>query len=145
MSRDVECPYCGKYQEICHDDGAGYSEDRRHEQACSDCDKVFVFSTSIHYHYEAWRADCLNEGGEHKLEMSTTYPGRYSRMQCEDCDYIRNPTPEEFAAAGIVIEQPAAETRDCQCATYCMELRGMKSDPPMNCRGLPAMNTKGDL
>jgi hypothetical protein len=33
------------------------------------------------------------------------------------------------------------ETRDCQCAAYCMQARGMKSDPPMNCRGLPALNT----
>jgi len=27
---DVDCPYCGESQEICHDDGFGYSEDEDH-------------------------------------------------------------------------------------------------------------------
>ena len=27
---DMQCPYCGADQEVCHDDGAGYSEDERH-------------------------------------------------------------------------------------------------------------------
>jgi hypothetical protein len=29
MNEDVKCPYCGKYQEIDHDDGYG----------CEDCGK----------------------------------------------------------------------------------------------------------
>lgn len=32
---DMQCPYCGADQEVCHDDGAGYSEDTRHEHTCS--------------------------------------------------------------------------------------------------------------
>ncbi len=104
MSDDVNCPYCDAPQEINHDDGAGYEEDQRHEQTCRKCDKVFVFTTSIIYNYEAVKADCLNEGGEHKLKMSKTYPRQYSDMACEDCDFKRKPTPEEFAAAGIVLE-----------------------------------------
>lgn len=100
MSNDVECPYCGVGQEINHDDGYGYEEDRRHEQQCSDCDKTFVFTTSISYYYEAEKADCLN-GGEHSWKISATYPREYSDMYCEACDYRRRPTAEEFKAAGI--------------------------------------------
>jgi hypothetical protein len=100
MSKDVECPYCSADIEICHDDGAGYSEDVRHEQLCWKCDKTFVFTTSISYYYEAEKADCLNDG-QHDLEMSCTTPRRRSRMRCQTCDFERAPTEEEFAAAGI--------------------------------------------
>lgn len=102
MSDDVNCPYCGAGQEINHDDGFGYEEDRRHEQSCPKCDKNFVFTTSISFSYDAEKADCLN-GGEHVLKMSSTYPRQYSKMHCENCDFNRKPTPEEFVAAGIVI------------------------------------------
>ena len=104
MSDDVECPYCGIGQEICHDDGYGYEEDRRHEQQCGGCDKTFTFTTSIRYYYEVGKADCLN-GQPHKLEMSKTYPPQYSEMCCADCDYRRKPTAEEFSAAGISKEE----------------------------------------
>ena len=99
---DLQCPYCDSGQEVCHDDGFGYEEDKRHEQECSMCGKTYVFTTSISYYYEPEKADCLN-GGEHKLKMSATYPREYSDMECEDCDYRRKPTAEEFAAAGIVL------------------------------------------
>ena len=102
MSSDIECPYCGAEQDICHEGGIGYAEGVRHEQECSDCKKTFTFTTSTSYYYEAEKADCLN-GGPHKLEMSHTNPRKYSEMCCADCDYQRKPTPEEFSAAGIVI------------------------------------------
>ena len=101
---DVRCPYCNCEQNICHDDGQGYAEDEQHEMQCSDCKKYFVFTTSISFHYEADKADCLNDG-EHKLKMNSCYPRRYSQMHCQDCDYRRNPTPEEFAAAGIDLNE----------------------------------------
>lgn len=59
MNDDVECPYCGEGQEINHDDGYGYEEDRRHEQQCGSCEKHFVFTTSISFYYEAEKADYL--------------------------------------------------------------------------------------
>ncbi len=102
MRDDLECPYCGKGQEVNHDDGAGYDESARHEQDCSDCGKTYVFTTSISYYYEPEKADCLN-GAAHVLAMSTTYPDRYSTMDCRDCDYKRKPTAEEFQAAGILV------------------------------------------
>ena len=38
---DVYCPYCGAEQEINHDDGYGYEEDRRYQQQCGECEKTF--------------------------------------------------------------------------------------------------------
>ena len=63
---DVDCPYCGEGQEICHDDGYGYEEDEVFEQECSGCDKIFVFTTSISFYYEARQAACKNDDGEHE-------------------------------------------------------------------------------
>ena len=97
MSDDIKCPYCDADQEICHDDGAAYEEDIRHEQTCSECEKTFVFTTSIHYYYDARKADCLN-GSRHKLFLTNTYPREYSRMKCSACEYERKATPEELAA-----------------------------------------------
>jgi len=72
MNNDVECPYCGVWQEICHDDGQGYEEDAIHEQRCSDCDKAFVFNTFITFSYEASKADCLNGAPHPWTPMSCT-------------------------------------------------------------------------
>ena len=44
---DVECPYCGKEQEICHDDGYGYDESEIYEQECDDCGRCYTYTTSI--------------------------------------------------------------------------------------------------
>lgn len=105
---DLECPYCEAEQEVCHDDGFGYEEDQRHEMECSKCEKKFVFTTSISYYYEPEKADCLNGIGPHDLQMSCTYPREYSDMRCRDCDFKREPTPDEFAAAGITLPAPPA-------------------------------------
>ena len=94
---DMQCPYCGADQEVCHDDGAGYSEDQRHEQTCSECDKTFVFQTTIVLYYEASKADCLN-GADHELEFRKSWPKEYSRIGCKHCDYERRATPEEVDA-----------------------------------------------
>lgn len=36
----------------------------------------------------------------------------------------------------ITVNRAGLETCECQCATYCMQAAGMRSDPPMRCRGL---------
>ena len=95
MSKDVECPYCGEELDIDHDDGSGYEENVMHEQQCSACNKVFTFTTSILFVYEAGKADCLN-GGEHKLSLSYTVPRWRSQMECCDCDYNRQATDAEI-------------------------------------------------
>lgn len=81
---DTNCPYCNAEIKINHDDGEGYAEDETHQQQCSECDKTFVFTTSIHFHYSPEKADCLN-GGEHKWKETMTIPREYSRLRCEMC------------------------------------------------------------
>ena len=93
--QDINCPYCGSAEEINHDDGYGYEEDRLHQQQCGSCEKYFTFTTSISYHYEAYKADCLNDG-EHQFKPTTTYPIECTRMQCVLCNEERKPTDEEW-------------------------------------------------
>ena len=86
--KDVECPYCGAEQDIDHDDGYGYEEDETYQQECSECEKVFSYTTSVSYSYEVSKAPCLN-GGEH--DMSRWYKGHslrdYRYRYCMNCDH----------------------------------------------------------
>ncbi len=77
---DVECPYCGAGQEICNDDGHGMEEDVKHEQECSECEKYFIFTTSILVLHEASKADCLN-GAPHDYAPTITYPREQDAVQ----------------------------------------------------------------
>lgn len=92
---DVECSYCEKSQGINHDGGYGYDEGKLHQQQCVECDKIFTYTTSISFYYEAQKVDCLN-GGEHKWKASHTYPKEYTKMVCEECEEERQPTNEEW-------------------------------------------------
>lgn len=95
MNKDVECPYCDNWQEINHDDGCGYAEDTAHTQKCGNCYKEFVFFTSISFYYESQKADCLN-GSDHEYFASCTFPRRYTKMVCKNCDDKREPNEKEF-------------------------------------------------
>ena len=97
---DMQCPYCGADQEVCHDDGHGYEEDIKHEHTCSDCEKTFVFYTYISFDYEPQKADCLN-GSEHDFAITNTWPKEFSKMRCQHCDFERLLTDEELAEHGI--------------------------------------------
>jgi len=90
---DLNCPYCYADIEVCHDDGFGYEEDEAHEMECDECEKNFVFYTSITYYYEPRKADCLN-GAEHNLKFSLAYPKKFSKMRCQDCDYSESWPPK---------------------------------------------------
>lgn len=88
MSADIQCPYCGVDQKINPVDGMGYAEDEIHQQECGDCGKMFVFTTSISYYYDADKADCLNEGGKHTFNANCKYPNVYfDKMDivCSQC------------------------------------------------------------
>lgn len=98
---DIECPYCGEELEINHDDGYGYTEDRRHQQECGACGKTFTYLTSISFNYEAEKADCLNEGGEHDWKPTHSFPKCATKMACSICDGEREPTVEEKVNHGI--------------------------------------------
>lgn len=92
--KDIECPYCDYAQDINHDDVFGYEEDVLHQMTCENCDKEFVFTTSISFHYSAEKADCLN-GSDHTWKPQTVFPKRYTKMYCTQCDEERQPTEEE--------------------------------------------------
>lgn len=96
MMNDIECPYCGEEQDINHDDGYGYEEGATHNQQCEKCDKYFTYTTSISYYYESYKADCLNEGGEHDYRPTVTCPVECTRMHCKICDEERQPTELEM-------------------------------------------------
>ena len=97
---DIECPYCGKEFDICHDDGFGYEEDVKHQVECPHCKKWFVFQTLISFYYEPFKADCLNNC-EHDYQLTNTYPREFSKMRCSMCDDERELTDEERLKHGI--------------------------------------------
>ena len=78
---DVKCPYCGKEQEINHDDGYGYDDMNTHEQECPACDKSFKFTTTISFSYEVFCCD-----GDHDLEQSPV-EGCERLYNCSKCDF----------------------------------------------------------
>ena len=88
MSKDIECPYCGAEQDICHDDGYGCEEGKTHQQECSNCEKTFGYATTISFYYEGLELPCAN-GGEHKWEPTITWPKSYTRMCCKFCKRFR--------------------------------------------------------
>jgi len=92
---DIKCPYCGHDQDVCHDDGQGYEEDQTHEMCCYECERHFVFHTSISFHYTPKKADCLN-GEDHTYEPTNTYPVECTKMACSQCDWRRKPTEAEM-------------------------------------------------
>ena len=86
---DLECPYCGAENDVCHDDGEGYEEDKTHEMECCQCGKNFVFHTSISFHYHPSKADCLN-GSPHRFtewrHLWTDKNGDEKQIRCcRDC------------------------------------------------------------
>lgn len=93
---DLECPYCEKELEICHDDGFGYEEGVKHQMQCDGCKKYFVFETSVLFYYEPEKADCLN-GSEHDWKPIRTFPKEYTVMKCSACEETRSPTDKEMA------------------------------------------------
>jgi len=100
MRYDLECPYCGKELVVNHDEGQNYEQDTLHEMECSECEKNFVFTTYMHFSYEAKKADCLNDN-KHNWEITRTVPVELSRMRCTMCDKERPMTDEERSQFGI--------------------------------------------
>lgn len=98
--RDVECPYCGEGNDICHEDGYGYEENELHNQECRSCEKIFTYQTKIFYNYDAYEADCLN-GAEHNWKLTKTWPLFFTKMRCSVCDESRKLTAEEKAFHNI--------------------------------------------
>ena len=86
MRNDIDCPYCGKGQDINNDDGYGYEEGTVYDQECENCEKMFTYTTSVHYYYNAKKAPCLNDG-EHDWQPITGFPEEYfiGKQRCGYC------------------------------------------------------------
>lgn len=94
---DIECPYCMAEFDIDHDDGHGTQEGTTYEEQCPECEKYFVFYTSISWSYEGHKADCLN-GSEHNLEKMNIHPNFWpDAVRCKDCDYENRGSPDKKA------------------------------------------------
>jgi len=89
MTEDVECPYCGKWQEINHDDGYGYEEGKIFTQECRDCEKTFTYTTSISYYYDAEKAPCQN-GAPHDFQSINGFPKEIfvGKSRCVWCNEL---------------------------------------------------------
>ena len=85
MTGDINCPYCDAELNICHDDGQGFKEDVAYEMECSECEKNFVYYTSISYSYSSHKADCLN-GQPHNLKVLHDCKN-CTIYNCVDCDF----------------------------------------------------------
>ena len=96
MLEDVECPYCGEWCEIRPDNCGDYDESETYAQQCSHCGKTFAFMLQHSLSYEAHKADCLNEGGEHEYIPTFTYPVIATKMECKLCGERRAPTEAEM-------------------------------------------------
>ena len=113
MPSDVECPYCGQGVEICHDDGYGYEEDETHEQDCPHCGKTFAYTTTIHFYYDAQKADCLN-GAEHNMKPVMVTPQLHTHWnRCCACGHEdKGPIDQAkwdtyFRPPNAVVESPS--------------------------------------
>lgn len=89
-TKEIACPYCEHEYDLCHDDGAFYREDERKEEQCPNCDKKYLVSSSVSWHFEAEIAECLNTG-EHKWEklypkyITDEHPSLAKKELCADC------------------------------------------------------------
>lgn len=111
---DLECPYCNKEIDICHDDGFGYQEGVKHQYECHHCNKSFVFETSLSYYYEAEKAECLNNGA-HDYQLTKTFPKEFSKMRCSICGKEREMTDEERVNFKIGTKQSYMDTLRNPC------------------------------
>ena len=101
MSADLECPYCGADNDVCHDDGQGYEEGVAHEMDCCECGKNFVFYTAISYDYSPQKADCLNGSPHNFGEWCKLWEcddgGELQYRECKDCEHREERVVKEEA------------------------------------------------
>lgn len=92
MSKDIQCPYCGREMDV---DSTEIEIDERNEMQCKFCEKNFVFIPEVEIVYSSYKAKCLN-GGEHNFQATKTYPVEFTKMECWACGERREPTEEEW-------------------------------------------------
>lgn len=96
---DINCPYCDAELSIERNEWT-CNENVTHHMECPECEKSFVFDTTIIFIFQAHKADCLNEGS-HEWEKTVTCPVEATQMRCRVCDEHRELTQEERTGFGI--------------------------------------------
>jgi transcription elongation factor Elf1 len=87
---ELECPYCGTYQEASCDN---YNTGELYEHECEGCGKNFTYEIEYEPVYSEYKADCLN-GGEHDwVDVVSTSKIAYAGVkQCRGChEYNKKP------------------------------------------------------
>ena len=92
MNKDLQCPYCEEWNEVCHDDGDSFEEDKKHEMQCHSCEKNFVFQTRISFDYYPDKADCLNGAPHQFREWQRVWGQPVERRYCRDCGAVEERT-----------------------------------------------------
>lgn len=92
--KDLECPYCGEWCDVNHDDELSYQEDYPNEMECEHCENNFIFYTHTSFSYSSKKADCLN-GENHDYKPTHTYPRELTQMMCTACGEKREFTNDE--------------------------------------------------
>lgn len=85
---DLHCPYCDCGLEVCNDDGFGLDENETWKMQCSECEKNFVFHSTLWWSYHPEKADCLNGDGPHEMQDYAHYPRVYPEWKmCRRCGH----------------------------------------------------------
>ena len=114
---NITCPYCNHPQEIDNSDGCGCTEDVIEEMECEnpECEKTFTYMTSISFHYESRKADCLN-GADHKYEKTHTAPACCTTWRCIDCGHEKSLDKDDpllkipiFPGGPLITDYPGAK------------------------------------
>jgi hypothetical protein len=92
MSRQLECPYCERMNEVPED---SHGEDEHYECQCSECDKTFGFTVSYWPSYTEYIMPCAN-GGDHNFEQIMGAPREHfiNKFRCSHCGEERTINPE---------------------------------------------------
>jgi hypothetical protein len=98
--REIECPYCNQWTELNHDDGYGYEEGETFNDECEHCSRVFVYTSSMTWYFDARQAPCKN-AQPHDWQQIIGYPKEafIGRFRCTFCDEEeRRDEPARLAA-----------------------------------------------
>lgn len=86
--KDLECPYCEEWFEVCQDDGHLCEDDQHYQEECPSCEKKFIATVCWSASFSGYKADCLN-GGEHRAyEVGIAPKPLQPRIACRDCGEI---------------------------------------------------------
>ena len=88
-NEQIDCPYCGEYNDADTDDLHDGSE---REQECEHCNKIFCFGAELELKLTgSYKKDCSDyeDKRDHKWEDKKFNDGK-EYQECSECEKIRN-------------------------------------------------------